>query len=378
MMKKIIIFAIAFILSFTCSATEHTAKAQAINLISVDGNYNISFIATNPNSDGFYKGQKLKDFSLIGIVTKGDTVATSNLLYWENPDYIIAEGQQTVNLICEILLPYEKIVFKVPITAASNQIELGDRSDMYDVYNGYLGDDIYNILPNVKMYSKVGNVVTGTFSYSDYDSSTTNMQKIKWTFTPGDQIYQAKTGYIYVQLLERDETAVVEEITTPSLTVTSVSLATATSYDINIVDNIKGTKYEFTSSDPKIATVNPKNGIVKAIKPGKATITCKATLPDGRSETLTSDVVVGYDENAPVLTDEALDLSINDVFYITVENRIAKSKYKYASSDWSKVRVNSASGKIRAVGEGEAYVTCTITTPDKQVIVLRCDISITK
>jgi hypothetical protein len=177
---------------------------------------------------------------------------------------------------------------------------------------------------------------------------------------------------------EDEEAIAAEEITPPSLTTTSVVLATATAYDINIVDSTAGTKYTWTSSNTSIATVNPKNGIVRAVKPGKATITCKATLPNGKVETLTSEVSVGYDENAPILTDESLDLSINDTFDINVENRIAKSKYKYASSDWSKVRVNSATGKIRAVGEGSAFVTCTITTPENQVIVLKCDITISK
>lgn len=177
---------------------------------------------------------------------------------------------------------------------------------------------------------------------------------------------------------EDEDAITAAEITPPSLTATSVTLPTATAYDINIVDNTVGNKYTWESSDTSIATVNAKNGLVRAVKPGKVTITCTATLPNGKIHTLTSLVTVGEDDNAPVLTDSALDLSIGDTYQINIENRIAKSNYKYASSDWSKIRVNSATGKIRAVGEGEAFVTCTITTPDQQVIVLKCDVTITK
>ncbi|HHV10413.1 MAG TPA: hypothetical protein GXX75_09080 [Clostridiales bacterium] len=261
-----------------------------------------------------------------------------------------------------------------------------------DVVNAYIGKSMNRYIVNGIMF-KGKEIIEGKYTWENPDYVIVKGdQYVNLIFTSDNNLKLTLKIYLNgvempvkekvpVSIDERDvvpeEPAVVGEVTTPSLTVTSVTLATSTAYDINIVDNIKGTKYAFESSNPKVATVNPKNGIVKAVKPGNATITCNATLPDGRTETLKSDIIVGYDENAPMLTEEALDLSINDVFYITVENQIAKSKYKYASSDWSKVRVNSASGKIRAVGEGEAYVTCTITTPDKQVIVLRCDITIT-
>lgn len=63
---------------------------------------------------------------------------------------------------------------------------------------------------------------------------------------------------------------------------------------------------------------------------------------------------------------------------LILENKIAKSKYRWVSSDRSIIKVNSANGKVTAVGAGEVYVTCTITTPDNQVIVLRCDINVTE
>jgi uncharacterized protein YjdB len=93
---------------------------------------------------------------------------------------------------------------------------------------------------------------------------------------------------------------------------------------------------------------------------------------------LTSKIVVGYDENAPVLSDNDLDLDVGTKFDIDAENCVAKSKIKYVSSDKTIATVKSSTGVITAVGSGKCYVTCTITTPDKQVIVLRCDINVTE
>lgn len=89
-------------------------------------------------------------------------------------------------------------------------------------------------------------------------------------------------------------------------------------------------------------------------------------------------MTVGYDENAPLLTETILDLEVGNKFDINLENKIAKSKYRWVSSNRNIVTVNSANGKVTAKAPGEAYVTCTITTPDNQVIVLRCDINVTE
>ncbi len=164
--------------------------------------------------------------------------------------------------------------------------------------------------------------------------------------------------------------------TTPTLTATSVLLDTATTYDINLTDKIDGASFLWRSSDSKIVKVNAKSGKVQAIKNGKVNITCKITYMDRTTTTLTCKVIVGYDEDAPLLTKTSLDLVTGDNYIIPVENKVAKSKYRWSSSDKSVVKVGSASGNVTAISKGEAYVTCTITTPDNQVFVIRCDISV--
>lgn len=168
------------------------------------------------------------------------------------------------------------------------------------------------------------------------------------------------------------------EPTGPSLTATTILLESRTMYDVNLNNKVTGSKYNWTSSNPKVAKVNAKNGLVTAVSEGEALVTCEIALPDGKTQTLTSFVTVGYDENAPLLTETILDLEVGDKFDINLENKIAKSKYRWVSSDRSIVTVNSSNGKVTAKLTGEAYVTCTITTPENQIIVLRCDINVTK
>jgi uncharacterized protein YjdB len=148
-------------------------------------------------------------------------------------------------------------------------------------------------------------------------------------------------------------------------------------YDINLNDKVDGT-YIWSSSNPKIAKVNAKSGIVTAVANGKAKITCKIDGNDGQSYNLTSDVTIGVDDNFPILNDDTLDLSINDKYDLDIENQIAKSKYQYKSSNRAVATVNAANGIITAKGSGTANIYCTITTKDKQIIILQCTVTVTK
>jgi hypothetical protein len=240
-------------------------------------------------------------------------------------------------------------------------------------------------IPKLAFNGADGATVTGKMSYKNYSEQTVGNFDLQWEFKPDDSKYEVKTGVFHFYLWPHDTEEqkgkmpteeITEEITTPSLTATSVQLNSLTTYDINLDNKISGSTYQWTSSDTDVVEVNSKSGLLKARKEGKATITCKVTTPDSETYNLTSNVTVGYDDNAPVLTETNLDLSVGDTYDINLENKVAKSKFRWASSDRSIVKVNSATGKIKAVADGNAFVTCTITTPDNQVIVLRCDINV--
>ena len=244
------------------------------------------------------------------------------------------------------------------------------------VFSMLQGGDLLGELPSITIKIN-GEEADGIFTYPNYDNMRLGTWGLEWMFTPTNINYEPITGVINIDIspLEVEE---VETPTTPSLTATIVTLESRTAYDINLNDKITGSSYKWTSDNPEVAKVNAKNGLVTAVSEGEALITCEITLTDETVQALTSIVTVGYDENAPVLTETILDLEVGDKFDINLENKIAKSKYRWVSSDRKIVKVNSANGKIDAVGVGEAYVTCTITTPENQAIVLRCDISVTE
>jgi hypothetical protein len=161
-----------------------------------------------------------------------------------------------------------------------------------------------------------------------------------------------------------------------TLTSTSLLLETSASYDINLIDREDGATYEWSSSDTKIATVN-KKGVVKGLKNGQAKITCKVTTVDDKVYELNSNVTVdniSEIEDVTTLSDSELELTVNDTFDIDVENKLTKAKVKFVSLDKSVAKVTSVGGIVTALKKGNTKIQCTITNPNKEVIVLLCDV----
>jgi hypothetical protein len=255
------------------------------------------------------------------------------------------------------------------------------------VYNSEIDkfDKSLSKLPGLVFGGADDKTVTGTVLYPNRNDVKLGDFDLQWVFTPDDAKYESRTGVFHFYIWPEDSEASKgklpdpepEQPTAPSLTATTVQLTTLTAYDINLDKKVSGSSYSWTSSDTSIVDVNPRSGLLKAKKEGTATVTCDIAYPDGSQSSLSSIVTVGFDENAPLLTETSLDLETGDVFDINLENKVAKSKYRWVTSDKTIASVNSSNGKVTAVSEGVAFVTCTITTPDKQVIVLRCDISVT-
>lgn len=233
-----------------------------------------------------------------------------------------------------------------------------------------------SIQPPIQFWADDKKYILGKFTLAGTEDMSVGYHEVTWTFVPDDPEYETLTGIYKVQISPR-ETEEVEENTTPSLTAATVTLEMATTYDININDKPVGASYKWTSSDVDVVTVNSKNGKIKAVKEGTAMITCEVTYEDGTVEELTSEIVVGYDDNAPVLTDADIEIAIGEKYDIDAENTVAKSKYRWLSSNKAIVTITSK-GTVKGISEGEAYITCTITTPTNQVIVLRCDLTVTK
>lgn len=86
--------------------------------------------------------------------------------------------------------------------------------------------------------------------------------------------------------------ATVQAATTPSISKKSVTIRVGKTYDFNIKNKIKGSTYKWTSADKSIATVNSKNGLVKAVSEGTVKITCKITTPNKKTVKIYGTVTV--------------------------------------------------------------------------------------
>ena len=261
----------------------------------------------------------------------------------------------------------------------------------YEKEGKLINAEIYNIdwaIPKLVFMGYDGEIIEGIMTYQNYNEMVVGNFDLKWIFTPNNEKYEIRKGVFRFYLFPKDsekskgkielEPEKLNEATTPSLTATSMLLEMKTVYDINLNNKVSGSKYKWISGNPKVAKVNAKNGLVTAVSEGETIVTCEITLPDNSTQKLESLVIVGYDENAPILTENELELEVGEKFTIGVENLVKGSKVSWKSSDKSIVKISSVKGKITTINEGEAYVTCTVTTPQNQVIVLKCDVSVTK
>lgn len=174
---------------------------------------------------------------------------------------------------------------------------------------------------------------------------------------------------------EDDELLYEEPEIFTTLTADILLLNIDTSYDINLENKNSDSTYTWHSDNPKIAKVNSKNGVVTGLKEGKTAITCNVNT-NGKTYLLKTDVIIGNDDNFPILSDTELNLEVGDKYDIDIENSISKAKYKWSTSDKTVVKVNSSTGAITAIKEGVANIYCTITTQDRKVTVLKCEIII--
>lgn len=377
-MKKILLALLTALLLIMCpvnaNASEIYKKSYDIN----QGDYKveINVISKYVHISDFATGYKLYDYILTGTVFYNETYYFG--VQWANPEYIIQEGPQDIGI--EIVGENEKVVLiYVEMTGITlPRTHLKSRWVDHPKGMSFLQHGNFSDLPNIPVFDEqTGMSVKGKTTYPNLDTGKIGTYDLEWLFTPDEPMYEPLAGTIRVEV-RTPESETPDEPTTPSLTATTVKLENRTAYDINLNNKVTGSKYKWTSDNPEVAKVNAKNGLVIAVSEGETLIVCEITLPDGDVQALESFVVVGYDENAPVLTETILDLEVGNKFDINLENKIAKSKYRWVSSDRSIATVNSANGKVTTKAPGEAYVTCTITTPDNQIIVLRCDINVTE
>lgn len=135
----------------------------------------------------------------------------------------------------------------------------------------------------------------------------------------------------------------VDAASKPKLNKTKLTIYVGDTYKLKLKNN--SAKVTWSTSKKKVATVSSK-GKVTAKKAGKATIKAKAN-----KKTYSCKVTV---KNRTLNATE-VDLEVGDVYQLKLKSATVKN---WRSSDNKVVKVGS-SGKVVAVGEGTATVSCT-------------------
>lgn len=138
-----------------------------------------------------------------------------------------------------------------------------------------------------------------------------------------------------------------------SLNVTSKELKVGDTFQLTASDGSDtALKATWTSSDNAVATVD-SNGLVKAVKEGKATITAAV---DG----VNASCVITVTKKEIVLNSSAREMKVGDAFELTVSDGSATApKATWTSSDETVAKVDG-SGKVTAVKEGKATITAKV------------------
>lgn len=340
--------------------------------------------------------------NIIDINTKN--IYIPNTADLKNREYVIHDDGKNCSGVVDIdIKPFDSTVnydeFIIPQVGFNKDNNIKDIRQSAKVY-------LWSRMEEINFYNNVGNKLDINYEKANVDTSaiqsedgvyivpyevgfyTKNLKKdniydvIKGTFEVfvGDiNIVENNTTLMKSSILS--ETTLLKEavVSTPSLNATNLILGLDTTFDINVNNKISGSKYTWQSFNPKVAKVNVKNGVITPIGNGETIIMCKILLPDESELFLECKVVVGYDEDSPILSDDSLELNIGDVFRLKVSNTIIDSEYSWKSSDKTIAKVTSKTGKITAIASGEVYITCTITIPEtNQKVVLRCDVSVSE
>lgn len=156
---------------------------------------------------------------------------------------------------------------------------------------------------------------------------------------------------------------------------TSLSLAVGKTYQLQETvnpSNASNKSVKWTSSDPKIATVDG-NGVVKGIANGTAIITCQSV------NNVTATCKVNVRTYSTSVSLNKTSLSLYTTQKATLKATVAPASTSNKSVKWSSsnnsVATVSDSGVVTAVGKGTATITCKTADSGKKAT---CTVNVTK
>ena len=142
----------------------------------------------------------------------------------------------------------------------------------------------------------------------------------------------------------------------PALNKTSRKILIGETYNLNIKNKIKGSKYVWTSSDKKIATVDSR-GIVTAKKKGEATITCTITTKDKKKYVLDCKVTVIEPASFFRIKNKVTALNLGQTYdFDRIIPKSSNDKTTWSTSDPTIANPDKL-GVVTALKEGTVTIT---------------------
>ncbi|HWT27595.1 MAG TPA: carbohydrate binding domain-containing protein [Mobilitalea sp.] len=150
-----------------------------------------------------------------------------------------------------------------------------------------------------------------------------------------------------------------ENTKAPAFNATKKAIVIGNSFDFNINNKVKGSTYEWKSSNEKIAAINKTNGLVTGVSKGNATITCKVKTPS-QYLLLTAKVTVVKPAVKVAITNPVKNLKLKAYYKLKISFVPASSNdiVSWSSSDKSIADVDS-DGAFVAKKAGTVTITAT-------------------
>lgn len=144
----------------------------------------------------------------------------------------------------------------------------------------------------------------------------------------------------------------------PVLNASKAQLVIGKSFDFNVKNKAKNVKYQWISSNEKVATVDA-NGIVTGISKGKTTITCRVKL-SGYYVRVNASVTVYKPAVIVSISNPIETIKVGESYDLDADKTPASSndKLTWTSSDKS-IANPEFNGYFKALKAGTVTITCT-------------------
>jgi uncharacterized protein YjdB len=175
---------------------------------------------------------------------------------------------------------------------------------------------------------------------------------------------------VLVSALSIPASVVDAAVAAPALSKTSQYVLMKDTYKLTVKNQMKGSKYTWTSSNTKVATVS-KTGVVTGISNGAATITCKVKAPK-KAYTLKCKVTVLKPATKIEISNKITAMNLGQKYDLnrTLTPSSSTDKTVWTSSN-NKIAKPTANGVITALKKGTVTITGTTLSGKKDSVTIK-------